>query len=224
VVSITPRPRSTPGERAPGTHCIGGWVGPRAGLDAEVRGKVLCLCRGSNPCHPVRSQTLYWLSYRAPKAVEIPSKNYSIFINLFLVNVHHHLFCRFVSFVVERVPWNKSLAEIHNLRPDILSVRFYRASTYNTFAQVVQRSVVPYLDAMCIRALEKYLSLSSACKHRNRQTSLETICPGIRKSSASRLLVNFHAQTSLSYPGLLTSTDVCRLCWFSRCSWTWLLH
>jgi len=27
-----------PGERAPGTHCIGGWVGPRASLDtAEER-------------------------------------------------------------------------------------------------------------------------------------------------------------------------------------------
>jgi hypothetical protein len=25
--------RFTPGERAAGTHCIGGWVGPRAGLD-----------------------------------------------------------------------------------------------------------------------------------------------------------------------------------------------
>jgi hypothetical protein len=25
--------RFTPGERAPGTHGIGGWVGPRAGLD-----------------------------------------------------------------------------------------------------------------------------------------------------------------------------------------------
>jgi hypothetical protein len=29
------RPRRfTPEERAPGTHCSGGWVGPRAGLDA----------------------------------------------------------------------------------------------------------------------------------------------------------------------------------------------
>jgi hypothetical protein len=36
VLSITPRPPFTPGERAPGTHCIGGWVGPRAGLGAEV--------------------------------------------------------------------------------------------------------------------------------------------------------------------------------------------
>jgi hypothetical protein len=25
--------RFTPGERAPGIHCIGGWVGPRADLD-----------------------------------------------------------------------------------------------------------------------------------------------------------------------------------------------
>jgi hypothetical protein len=37
-----------PGERTPGTHCTGGWVGPRAGLDTEVRGKISCLCRGSN--------------------------------------------------------------------------------------------------------------------------------------------------------------------------------
>jgi hypothetical protein len=47
----------------PSTHCIGGWVGPRASLDAEVRGKILCLSRGSNPSRPVRSQTLHWLSY-----------------------------------------------------------------------------------------------------------------------------------------------------------------
>jgi hypothetical protein len=32
VVSFIPRPLS--GERAPGTHWIGGWVGPRAGLNA----------------------------------------------------------------------------------------------------------------------------------------------------------------------------------------------
>jgi hypothetical protein len=31
-VSFTPRPLY-PRERAPSTHCIGGWVDPRAGLD-----------------------------------------------------------------------------------------------------------------------------------------------------------------------------------------------
>jgi hypothetical protein len=35
--------RSTTGERAPGTHWIGGWVGPRAGLDAVEKRKFLIL-------------------------------------------------------------------------------------------------------------------------------------------------------------------------------------
>jgi hypothetical protein len=39
VVSFTPRPL-TPRERAPGTNWIGGWVGPRAVLDAEVKRKI----------------------------------------------------------------------------------------------------------------------------------------------------------------------------------------
>jgi hypothetical protein len=30
------------GERTPGTHCTGGWVGLRAGLDTEIKGKILC--------------------------------------------------------------------------------------------------------------------------------------------------------------------------------------
>jgi hypothetical protein len=41
------------GERIPGTHCTGGWVGLRAGLDSEVRGKMLCLCQRSNLDCPV---------------------------------------------------------------------------------------------------------------------------------------------------------------------------
>jgi hypothetical protein len=40
VVSVTPRPHFTPGERTPGTHCTGGWVDLRAGLDKEARGKI----------------------------------------------------------------------------------------------------------------------------------------------------------------------------------------
>jgi hypothetical protein len=49
-----PQPRFAPaalcpGERTPGTHCTGGWVGLRAGLDTEVKGKILCPGRGSNP-------------------------------------------------------------------------------------------------------------------------------------------------------------------------------
>jgi hypothetical protein len=35
--------RFTPGERAPGTHRIGGWVGPRTGLDDMEKRKFLTL-------------------------------------------------------------------------------------------------------------------------------------------------------------------------------------
>jgi hypothetical protein len=44
-----------------GTHCTGDWVGPRAGLDTEVRGKILLPLSGiesRSPGRPVRSQTL----------------------------------------------------------------------------------------------------------------------------------------------------------------------
>jgi hypothetical protein len=63
VVSITPLPRVTPGERTPGTHCTGGWVGPRAGLDTEARGKILCPCRGSNPVRPVVQPVVRYYEY-----------------------------------------------------------------------------------------------------------------------------------------------------------------
>jgi hypothetical protein len=57
--------RFTPGERAPGTHSIGGWVDPRAGLDDMEKRKSLTTPRLElRPLgRPVRSQLLYRLSY-----------------------------------------------------------------------------------------------------------------------------------------------------------------
>jgi hypothetical protein len=40
-------------ERTLGTHCTGGWMSPRAGLNTEDRGKILHPRRGSNPDRPV---------------------------------------------------------------------------------------------------------------------------------------------------------------------------
>jgi hypothetical protein len=57
-----------PRVRTHGTHWTGGWVGPRAGLDTGVRGKILSPLPGIEPLSPgspARSQTLYWLSYPA---------------------------------------------------------------------------------------------------------------------------------------------------------------
>jgi hypothetical protein len=51
------RSASRPGRALPPGQ-EAGWVGPRAGLDAETRRKILC--RGSNPGRPVRSQSLYY--------------------------------------------------------------------------------------------------------------------------------------------------------------------
>jgi hypothetical protein len=56
-----------PGERTHGTHCTGGWVGPRAGLDTEATGKILCYCRGSNPDRPVvQSVARHYTAWATP--------------------------------------------------------------------------------------------------------------------------------------------------------------
>jgi hypothetical protein len=45
--------RFTPRERAPGTYCIRGWVGPRAVLDAVVKRKIPSPRRESNSRTPI---------------------------------------------------------------------------------------------------------------------------------------------------------------------------
>jgi hypothetical protein len=54
--------RLTPGERAPGTHWIGGWVDPRAGLDKKRKFLTLPGLELRPLGRPARSQ--YRLSYR----------------------------------------------------------------------------------------------------------------------------------------------------------------
>jgi hypothetical protein len=64
VVSFTLR-SLYPRERAPGTHCIGGWVDPRAGLDDVEKRKFLTLPGLELRLlgRPARSQSLYRLRY-----------------------------------------------------------------------------------------------------------------------------------------------------------------
>jgi hypothetical protein len=53
----------TPRERAPGNHWIGGWVGPRAVLDALVKRKIPSPHQDSNPRTPIL-QPIAWSLYR----------------------------------------------------------------------------------------------------------------------------------------------------------------
>jgi hypothetical protein len=46
-------PAALPPEKAPGTHWIGGWVGPRAVLEAVVKRKIPSPRRKSNPRTPI---------------------------------------------------------------------------------------------------------------------------------------------------------------------------
>jgi hypothetical protein len=58
--------RFTPGKRAPGTYCTGGWVSPRTGVGDREKCKFLTL-QGIElqPLGgPARSQSLYRLRYR----------------------------------------------------------------------------------------------------------------------------------------------------------------
>jgi hypothetical protein len=54
-----------PGKRN-GTHCIGGWVGPRGGLDGCGKSRPTGIL---SPARPVRSVSLYRLSYPRPLGV-----------------------------------------------------------------------------------------------------------------------------------------------------------
>jgi hypothetical protein len=64
VLNATPRPLYplSPGKR-PDTHCVRGWVGPRAGLG---RCGKLSLPPVRYPDRPARSESLYRLSYPGP--------------------------------------------------------------------------------------------------------------------------------------------------------------
>jgi hypothetical protein len=54
-------------------------VGPLAGLNTEDRGKILCLCRGSNPDRPARSETFFYVDY---------VNNIDLYLNS---NIHSHI-------------------------------------------------------------------------------------------------------------------------------------
>ena len=61
----TTLPAALPQRKRPGTHCTGGWVGPRAGLDGCGKSRPPPGIR--SPDRPARSESLYRLSYPGPQ-------------------------------------------------------------------------------------------------------------------------------------------------------------
>jgi hypothetical protein len=65
--------RFAPGERAPGTRWIWGWVGPRAGLDDMEKRKILTLpgLELRPLCHPACKQSQYQLRYPGSRVIMV---------------------------------------------------------------------------------------------------------------------------------------------------------
>jgi hypothetical protein len=72
--------RFTPGERAPGTHWIGGWVDPRAGLDDLEKRKFFTLSGLElRPLsRPASSQSLYRLRYPSSVQKTLSNKHIAV--------------------------------------------------------------------------------------------------------------------------------------------------
>jgi hypothetical protein len=70
--------RFTHEEKAPVTHCIVGWVDPRAGLDDVENRKFLTLpALEFRPLgHPVHSQSLYRLRYRSSYLYSVTTEKF----------------------------------------------------------------------------------------------------------------------------------------------------
>jgi len=82
VVNATPQPLY-PRER-PGTHCIGGWVSPKAGLDRSGKSRSPTSVR--SPDRPARSKSLYRLRYPSPVVPGSILKPVTIYTDMFEVD------------------------------------------------------------------------------------------------------------------------------------------
>jgi hypothetical protein len=72
----------SPGEIAAGTHWLGGWVSPRAGLDAVEKGKILTL-PGFEP--GPSSPSLYRVSYPDSSIFKVEFRSFAFISVLYFL-------------------------------------------------------------------------------------------------------------------------------------------
>jgi hypothetical protein len=82
-------PAALPPGKGLGTHCIGGWVGPRAGLTGRRKSRPPPGFFFRSPDRPARSQSLNRLSYPGPLSRNVPKffpvGNFAPFVTEFSV-------------------------------------------------------------------------------------------------------------------------------------------
>jgi hypothetical protein len=168
-----PAARFTPGERTPGTHWTGGWVGPRASLDAETRRKILCPCRGSNLDRPARSQTLYRLSYRGSQFLGMQDLN----------NTRPWITLPTLLFTAKYESWHTKTTAVNNSMMQFLQKL--------TVAWVIKKMPTFYETTKCIAVLTTSSHWSLSWARRIQSTSWHHI---------SILTVSFHLLSSDHFP------------------------
>jgi hypothetical protein len=136
----------------PGTHCTGGWLGPRAGLDVCEN---LVHTGIRSPDRPARSESLYRLSYPGP-----PSKynyiyilTYRMFHNVHdctqvLQNITIYIYIN-LSHALQRTLFYQSASKYNyiyiNLSHELLRTRLYPGASkysyiYINLSHVFQRT------------------------------------------------------------------------------------
>jgi hypothetical protein len=102
--------RFTPRERAPSTHWIGGWVGPRAVLDAVVKRKISSSRRKSNPRYVTFMININWLYFKTWYAILKDWQQFTDFITSCVLQNDH-----LTAYLKHNVSWAKNFIWLYKL-------------------------------------------------------------------------------------------------------------
>jgi hypothetical protein len=132
-------------------HWTGGWVDPIAVLDTEVRGKISCLCRGSNFDRPVVQSVARHHTYWATPAQESTDNKRNIMRNdIFCSSFHFRTFL--LLFTTPRSTLQIPQCRIKRVRGIFLHVLICEreANDFSSFSTEFKNSFNP---SICIHGM-----------------------------------------------------------------------
>jgi hypothetical protein len=172
VISSTPLPLYPPAERAPVKHWIGVWVGPRVGLNATEKRKILH-CRELNPGNPSRSPLLYRLSYTVSFPYTSPPNLYTVFrINWTCATcTANHMLSDLMLLIHESTKYEVPSCSVCNLFNPPVTFSFLDPNILNILLSNIVNPC-PSLEDGQLRVSEKKLVRSSNMLHMTISCSL----------------------------------------------------